>query len=109
MNIDFNNVRKQAVYAYEELVEKLNDAIIKDDQYAKPNCVYHGQEIPIKGYVLVDADDIRKILDNLRSLIGSIAMTSVDKDENFKNVFEEIYPEENQSMPYLKEEEEIFN
>lgn len=37
MNVDFNNVRKQACYSYDSLVEKLNRAILKDDQWPKPD------------------------------------------------------------------------
>lgn len=108
MKIDFNNVRKQAIYAYEDLVEKLNEAIITDEQYARPSNTYHKQEMPIKGYVLVHIDDIRSALDELRGTIGSIAMTYRKDDESFKDVFQEIYPEDNQSMSLLKEEEELF-
>ncbi len=107
MNIDFNNVRKQAVYAYEDLVEKLNGAIIKNDkQWALPNGIYHGQDVNLKGYVLIDAEDLQSTVDELRSLIGSIAMTYKPKDKSFKNMFEEIYPEENKSMPCFNEESE---
>lgn len=107
MKVNFNNVRKQAVYAYEGLVEKLNSSIIKtDDQYAKPNGVWHGQDVNLKGYVLIDADDLQKQLDSLRSMIGAIAMTYTEGDEDFKDVYQEIYPKEEQSMPSFNEEVE---
>lgn len=106
MTVNFNNVRKQAIYSYEKLVEKLNHAIIKDDQYAKPNDVYHNQDVNIKGYVLVDADDIQNCIDDLRSLIGTIAMTYKEGEEEFKDVFTEVYLEDNQSMPCFNEEGE---
>jgi len=107
MQVDFNNVRKQAIYAYESLVSKLNYSIIRDDeQYAKPNDVWHGQIVNIKGYVLVDADDLKKHMDSLRSLIGAIAMTYKEGDEEFKDMFEEVYPEDDQHMPIFNEEVE---
>jgi hypothetical protein len=38
MKVDFNNLRVQTLNAYEALVEKLNDSIIRNnDSYARPN------------------------------------------------------------------------
>jgi hypothetical protein len=37
MTVNFNNVRKQAVYAYERLVERLNSSIIKDEEQYENN------------------------------------------------------------------------
>jgi len=39
MKVNFNNVRKQAMIAYDSLTEKLNNAILTDRQYGKPNSV----------------------------------------------------------------------
>jgi len=36
MNVDFNNLRKQAAYSLDILTKKLNGAILKESQYAKP-------------------------------------------------------------------------
>lgn len=106
MKIDFNNVRRQAVNSMDRLTKKLNDSIIKVDHYAKPNDVEW--EVNVKGYVLVDADYIQNEMDNLRMLIGSIAMTYKPDDEDFKDIYEELFPEENQSMAsfnYIEDEE----
>ena len=92
MNIDFNNVRKQAIYAYDSLVEKLNSKILTKDQYVNPKDIYHDQPDNIKGYVLIDADYIQDELDTLRQMIGTIAMTYEKQNEDFTDIFEEVYP-----------------
>ena len=92
MRVDFNNLRRQALHRYDALVDKLNSAIITDSQWAKPNDVHHGQEINIQGYVLIDADDIQEEMDDLRMLIGTMACCSYENDDEFKDVFSEVYP-----------------
>ena len=67
MTVNFNNLRKQALYRYDDLCQQLNAAIITNDQWAKPNDVRHGQEINIKGYVVVDAESILETLLSLSS------------------------------------------
>lgn len=109
MKVNFNNVRKQAIYRYDSLVEKLNKAILKDDQWAKPNDVYHGQEMNIKGYVLIDAEDLQKDLDDLRMLIGTIACTYEEGNEDFANVYDEVFPEEKEErMQSFNDEVEVW-
>lgn len=94
MKINFNNVRKQALYRYDALVEKLNAAIIRnDDNYAKPNDIRHDHDVNLKGYVVIDTEDIEDILSDLRMMIGSIASTYEEGNEDFKDVFSEVYPE----------------
>lgn len=91
MSVDFNNVRKQALFAYESLVNKLNEAIVKKDQYVDLN---DEDSININGYVVIDVEYIQKNMDSLRSFIGIMAMTSIEGDEDFKDVYEEVFPEE---------------
>jgi len=104
MNVDFNNLRKQAAYSLNSLTKKLNGAILKESQYAKPNDVWHDKEIDIKGYVLIDADDIQRTMDNLRGQIASICFTYQKDDEDFKDVFEEV--EQNGGLAWFNEETE---
>lgn len=107
MNVNFNNLRKQAIHACERLTQKLNDAIIKEDgQYAKPNNVYHDQQVNIKGYVLIDAEEIQKDMDSLRSMIGGVAMVYEEGNKDFADVYAEVFPDENSSMKSFNEEEE---
>lgn len=88
MKVDFNNLRKKACYTHDRLVELLNRSIIRDTQYASPNDVRpKGREIDIQGYVLVDADELKDILYNLRQEIGSIAMVYEPGDESFADVY----------------------
>lgn len=108
MNIDFNNVRKQAIYRHDELVKKLNDAIIKEDQWAKPNDVIHGHDININGYVLIDSENLNKVLNDLRMIIGTIAMTYDEDSLDFSNVYEEVFPDgsDKRMEIFNKDEEE---
>ncbi|MCX6218319.1 hypothetical protein [Spirosoma sp.] len=74
MKVDFNNLRRQACLSYDALVGKLNAALLTDDQWARPNGSMHGQDMNIKGYVLIDAEELQRDLDNLKVQIGSIAL-----------------------------------
>lgn len=91
MKVDFNNLRKKAIYACDALTDKLNNAILKHDEYAKPNSVYHDQQVNIKGYVLIDTEEIQNEMDELRDLIGAIGMVHEEGNKEFVNVFEEKY------------------
>jgi hypothetical protein len=73
MDIDFNNVRVQAIQAYNRLVITLNKNI----------------ESTIGGWkkIEVPVDDIQQELDELRSTIGAIACTYKKDDPDFKCIF----------------------
>jgi len=75
MNINFNNVRKQACIAYDKLVSDLT--------YSKS----------YEGYMLVDPDRLEKNLNDLRMMLCSIAMTFEENNDEFKDVYEELYPQ----------------
>ncbi len=107
MNVDFNNLRKQAIYAYDSLVGKLNHAILNDTepQYALPNDCSHNTPMNLNGYVLIDAEDIQKPIDELRSLISAIASVYEPGDEKFKDVYSEVFPEESGDKMFVFNEE----
>ena len=75
MDIDFNNVRVQAIQAYNRLVITLNKNVEKT----------------ISGWkkVEVPVDEIQADLDELRSLIGAIACTFRKDDPDCKCVFDD--------------------
>lgn len=83
MDVNFNNLRKQALYSYDKLVNKLNDSISYE---------WNSKKIEI------DPDDIQEDLDDLRMLLGSIAMVYEPNDENFKDVYSEVYLNKNDEM-----------
>ncbi len=83
MEVNFNNLRKKACYAYDRLAKKLNIAIA---EYEK--------EYSEKGKLMIDCDEIQLEMDELKSLIGSIALCYHQNDPDFKDVFSEIYPDE---------------
>jgi len=75
MKIDFNNVRRKALKCHDRLVRTLNEHLTES------GCT-----------VVVDTDQIEDDMNELRDLIGSIAMTFVDGNPAIANVFEEVYP-----------------
>ena len=88
MEVNFNNLRKQAVFSYDNLCQKLNNARRKEggdwiDNYGTLNT----------GDIVSEPDDRQKEMDNLRMLTGSIAMVYEPGDEKFANVYDEIFPE----------------
>lgn len=103
MTVNYNNLRKQAIFSYEKLVEKLNGSIIKESQFAEPNDEGHTN---IKGYVLINAKDIQKDIDGLRRMIGAIAMVSMEGQDDFKDVYQEVFPKEDQSMKTFNDDDE---
>lgn len=90
MKINFNNVRRQACFAYDRLCKTLNAS----KEY--------------EGYMLVDPNSIQKDMDALRSMIGAIAMSYEEGNEEFQDVFEQEYPDPNsmESFEFNSEEDE---
>lgn len=73
MDINFNNIRKQAVLTLESLVIKLNDSI--DEEYKEVN---------------IKAAKIEKDLNDLISLVNTIACVYETNDPDFKDLSNEI-------------------
>lgn len=90
MKINFNNVRAQACFAYDRLCKTLNAS----KEY--------------EGYMLVDPNSIQKDMDDLRQMIGSIAMTYEEGNSEFKDVYQEKYssPKSMESFEFNQEEDE---
>jgi len=101
MTVNLNNLREQAIHAYDGLVDKLNNSIIKESQYANTN---DEGVCNIKGYVLINASDIQKDVDSLRRMIGAIAMTYIEGDDDFKDVYQEVFPNKDQQMRLFNKE-----
>ncbi len=103
MTVDFNNLRRQALYAHDKLVNKLNEAIIKKDseEYAKPNGYDHYMNLG--GYVLINADELSETMNDLRMLIASIASVYEPGDENFQDVYSEHYPDDKRLATFNEE------
>ena len=78
MKVNFNNLRKQALYSYHRLVVKLNEAKTEREEDGYDD-----------GNLLIDPDYIQKEMDELRSQLFGIACTYVEGNEEFKDVSEE--------------------
>ena len=101
MEVNFNNLRKQACFAYDRLANKLNNCILSEYEYGDKKS--NGKSI--SGNMLVDVEDIQEAMEGLRRLIGSIAMCYNEDDPDMKDVFEEIYPDD-KNMIYFNSENE---
>lgn len=104
MKINLNNLRKQSLLRFDELTKILNYHIIQESgtEYAKPNGFDYS--VDLKGFVVVDAEDIRKQMDDLRQLIGSVAMVYEEGVENFADVYEQAFPEDGQLTIFDEQE-----
>ena len=89
MKVNFNNLRTQAAYALDNLTKELNAGILKQSEHVYEEDE-NGQEKWIKGNVLVDADDIRAHMIELRSLILTINAVYEPNDEEFRDMSQEI-------------------
>lgn len=90
MEVNFNNLRTQAIHSYDSLCKKLNEAILKE---GCDTAFLDGFGLIREGVIVIDAEDIQKSMDSLRMLIGSIAMVYEPGDEKFKDVYSEVFPE----------------
>jgi len=83
MTVNFNNLRKQAVFSYDRLVKKLNWKI--ED-----------------GNITIPVEDIQEELDDLRMQLMSIAIVYEDGNDDFKDLSDEL-PDD---ISFFNEEEE---
>lgn len=98
MEVNFNNLRAQACYAYDRLCNRLNAAIRDKDD----NVFFEGYGWIRKGEIIINPDHIQQDMESLRSLIGSIAMVFEEGREDFKDV----YPQQPMAI-FNPEEDEI--
>jgi hypothetical protein len=85
MEVNFNNLRKQAAYTLDKLTKKLNNGVLNQTEYGEG---LDGERK--KGNILVDSREIQKEMDEIRSLILTICSVYEPEDEDFKDVSEEI-------------------
>ena len=73
MNVDFNNVRRQAVMSYNGLCKKLNHCISEDG--------FSGGKV-----IEINVDEIQGLMDGLRGEIATIALCYQKDDPDIKCV-----------------------
>ena len=108
MEIDFNNIRKEAIMAYERLVKKLNSSIQTmdgPDEFIMPN--YNPQQAEKLFYpnIAIRVSDIKKDMDDLRRTIGLIGLTHDEKHPEIKDVFSEVFPGKWDTMTHFESQE----
>ena len=81
MKVNFNNLRKQALYSYHRLATKLNEA--KEERK---------EEGYDDGKICIYPDDIQDEMDDLRSMLFGIACVYDEGNDEFKDISEEIKP-----------------
>jgi hypothetical protein len=103
MKVDFNNLRRKTCIAYDSLCKKLNYGLLREVEYGTSRNAK--KDLDRQGDLLVVAEDIQRHMDDLRQLIGTIAMCYEPGDPDTANVYEELYPEP-KSMESFKGDEE---
>lgn len=73
MEVNFNNLRRQACIAYDRLCSKLNTEINED------------------GNIEISARDIQGAMDDLRMTIGSIAFCYEENNPDLIDVWTDLY------------------
>jgi hypothetical protein len=76
MEVNFNNLRKQACIAYDGLCQQLNSAIDED------------------GDIQISASEIQGCMDDLRMTIGSIAFCYEEGNPDMIDVWSDFYGED---------------
>lgn len=95
MEVNFNNLRTQAAYALDNLTKGLNEGLLKnsDGSLVTEHVFFedeNGKKKWKKGNLLVDTDDIKKYMKELRSLVLTICSVYEPNDDKFKDMSEEI-------------------
>lgn len=102
MNVNFNNSRKPAIFRYDSLCKALNEARLKEG-----GGYVEGFGHLSKGDIVISPDDIQEQMDDLRSLIGTIAMCYEEGNPEMKDMYSEVFPEDkNTRMQCVNQEEE---
>lgn len=86
MNVDFNNLRLQAMISYDKLAEILNVAVDEDN----PN----GQS----EVMIVEIQDIQEHMDDLKQYIGAIGMIVDSRCPELIDVYAKEYTAKNTKM-----------
>ena len=95
MKVNFNNLRKKACFAYDRLANKLNNAINEyESEYSESD------------KLIIDCDEIQGEMDELKQLIGSIAMCYKEDDSDMMDVFEEIYTDDKMMVDFNPDSDE---
>ena len=85
MKVNFNNLRAQAAYALDRLTKTLNESVEEETIYHHRN-----DSSWITGDMILDAEDIQKDMDDLRSLILTINSVFEEGNEEFKSMLDHI-------------------
>lgn len=94
MEVNFNNLRNKTCLAYDRLTKKLNNAIAEYEKtYSE------------KGRLLIDCDEIQEEMDELKSLIGTIAMCYEENNAEMEDVFNKLYGDDKSMLDFNPESE----
>lgn len=88
MNVDLNNLRKQAAFALDDVIKTLNAGIMPEKEYAFHNV--DGKKQSFEGNILVSTDDLQSDLDYLRQCVYSLLCCYEEDNPLFQTVFEDV-------------------
>jgi hypothetical protein len=88
MDVNINNLRKQAAYSLDKVIKTLNNGILPEKTFSSHDV--DGKSKQFEGDVLINKNDIQKNIDELRSNIWVLLCVYDDKDPDFKCVYEEV-------------------
>jgi aspartate aminotransferase-like enzyme len=88
MEVNFDNVRIQALNDYETIIRRLNNSIAGEEHFIRLN---NGRLLNASGFIMIDPDDIREVLNSLRMEIITICLceTSEGSPVEIKSVLPE--------------------
>jgi hypothetical protein len=88
MQVDINNLRKQAAHSLHSVIQILNDGTMPEKAYSYQEI--DGKEKLFQGDLLISTDDLEKHIDHLRTCIWGILCTYEEGNPDFKDLYEEV-------------------
>lgn len=88
MEVNINNLRRQAAYALDAVIKQLNEGIMPEKCYE-----FHeidGEERQFYGDILVSKDDLEDHLNDLRHCIQIMLCTYEKDNPDFKDLSDEV-------------------
>jgi hypothetical protein len=108
MNVDFNELRVRILRSYESLVHKLNAAISEDahPEFMMVNYNPDQKEPRYSPHITIGVNDIKDDIEDLRRNIALIALCEDDENPEIRNVFSEVFPNNEMTLFNPEKEEE---
>lgn len=92
MKVDFDGLRKQTAFAMDDLIKELNAGLMPDRDYSMHTDPDNpeGKLKEWKGNVLIDSEDIQKVIDELRHNIVILCCCYKPGEDGYSEVWTEV-------------------